>query len=63
MVGEFVRLGHTVLGCGRSQEGIEQLRQQTGAPHDFSVVDVASDDQVKEWAGRLAAPTGRPTWC
>ncbi len=51
---------HTVLGCGRSQNGIEQLRQQIGPPHDFAVVDVASDDEVKAWAGRLLGSYGPP---
>ena len=60
MADEFARLGHTVLGCGRSPIGIEQLRRQVGAPHDFSVVDVASDDQVKAWAGRLLGSYGPP---
>jgi len=53
MVDEFARLGHTVLGCGRSKEAIAQLRRQAGSPHEFAVVDVASDDEVKAWAGRL----------
>jgi NAD(P)-dependent dehydrogenase (short-subunit alcohol dehydrogenase family) len=53
MVDEFVRRKHTVLGCGRSQKGIEQLGRQYGSPHDFSVVDVASDEEVKAWASRL----------
>ena len=60
MAHEFVRLRHTVLGCGRSPKGIEQLRRQVGPPHDFSVVDVASDDQVKAWAGRLLGSYGPP---
>ena len=60
MVDEFVRQGHTVLGCGRSQKGIEQLRRQIGPPHDFAVVDVASDDEVKAWASRLLGAYGPP---
>jgi NAD(P)-dependent dehydrogenase (short-subunit alcohol dehydrogenase family) len=60
MVDEFARLGHTVLGCGRSQQRTEQLRRQVGPPHDFSVVDVASDEQVKAWAGRLLGAYGPP---
>ncbi|MEI6783622.1 MAG: SDR family oxidoreductase [Verrucomicrobiota bacterium] len=60
MVAEFARQGHTVLGCGRSQKGIEQLRRQVGPPHDFSVVDVAADDQVKAWADRLLGKYGPP---
>jgi NAD(P)-dependent dehydrogenase (short-subunit alcohol dehydrogenase family) len=53
MAEEFVRQGHTVLGCARSQKGIEQLQREFGAPHDFSVVNVAADGQVKAWAERL----------
>jgi NAD(P)-dependent dehydrogenase (short-subunit alcohol dehydrogenase family) len=60
MVDEFIGHDHTVLGCGRSQKGIEQLRRQVGPPHDFSVVDVASDDEVKAWAGRLLSSYGPP---
>src|ERR1019366_2211825 len=60
MVDEFVRLGHTVLGCGRSEAGIQQLRRQVGPPHDFAVVDVASDEEVKVWAGRLLGSHGPP---
>jgi NAD(P)-dependent dehydrogenase (short-subunit alcohol dehydrogenase family) len=55
MVDEFVGRGHTVLGCGRSQPGIDQLRRQFSPPHDFAAVEVASDDQVKTWAIRLLA--------
>src|SRR4051812_26924613 len=53
MAEEFIRLGHTVLGSGRSQDAIEQLRHTFGKPHDFQVVDVASDDEVRTWAHRL----------
>lgn len=53
MVDEFVRLGHTLLGCGRSREAIGQLRKTFGTPHDFAEVDVACDEQVKSWAGRV----------
>jgi len=60
MVDEFARLGHTVLGCGRSEKVIGQLRQQFGPPHDVSAVDVASDEAVKAWAGRLLSSHGPP---
>ena len=49
----FIRLGHTVFGCGRSRNEIEELRQRFGAPHDFDAADVASDEQVSAWATRL----------
>ena len=60
MVDEFVRLGHTVQGCGRSRDRIEQLRRQVGPPHDFAAVDVASDEEVKTWASRLLSSHGPP---
>src|SRR6266566_2727839 len=60
MAEEFIRLGHTVLGCGRSEKPIEQLRRAFGRPHQFDTVDVASDEQVKNWAGRLLQTHGLP---
>jgi NAD(P)-dependent dehydrogenase (short-subunit alcohol dehydrogenase family) len=60
MVEEFIRLGHTVLGCARSKPGVEQLQNSHGAPHDFAVVDVSIDDRVKAWAGRLLKSHGAP---
>jgi len=53
MVEEFARLGHVVIGCGRSRKGIEGLRQRFPKSHDFDVVDVASDEQVRTWARRV----------
>ena len=47
---EFIRGGHTVLGCGRGGEAIFDLRMTYQAPHDFSVVDVALDNKVAIWA-------------
>jgi len=53
MTEEFARLGHTVLGCGRSKKEIQQLASRFQKPHAFSVVDVASDTEVQAWAGAL----------
>src|SRR5436309_1411981 len=53
MVEEFMTRGHSVLGCGRSPKAIEELRRRFGRPHQFDVVDVASDEQVQAWAKRL----------
>jgi len=60
MVEEFARRGHTVLGCGRTRGSIESLRRRFGPPHDFYVVDVASDDEVKSWASILLTSHGVP---
>ena len=50
---EFMRAGHTVIGCGRSGEAIFDLRMDCPAPHDFSVVDVALDNKVALWAAKV----------
>jgi NAD(P)-dependent dehydrogenase (short-subunit alcohol dehydrogenase family) len=57
---EFARLGHTVLGCGRSADVIAKLGKSFGAPHDFQSVDVADDRAVKAWAARLLKKSGPP---
>lgn len=50
---EFIRGGHTVIGCGRSGDAIFDLRMSHQAPHDFSVVDVALDNKVALWAAKV----------
>ena len=57
---EFIRLGHTVLGCGRSQDEIARVQKLFGPPHDFAVVDVAGDGQVAVWAKRILKSHGAP---
>jgi len=60
MAEEFIQLGHTVLGCGRSRDALETLRRRFPAPHDFAQLDVAADAQVKAWAGRTLKAHGPP---
>ena len=60
MVDEFVRAGHTVLGCGRSPGPIKELKQAFPKSHDFDVVDVADDDEVRKWAERLLRSHAAP---
>lgn len=50
---EFIRLDHTVAGCGRSAEGILDLRFAHGAPHSFEVADVADPVKVGLWAAKV----------
>jgi len=57
---EFIRPGHTILGCGRSEKELAALQRQFGAPHDFSAVDVSDDAAVAAWAGRLLKSHGPP---
>ena len=60
MVDEFVRLGHVVLGCGRTKREVDQLRKKYSAPHDFYMVDVSNDEEVKSWASLLLNLHGAP---
>src|ERR1017187_4088612 len=57
---EFIRLGHVVLGCGRSAKEIAALQKQFPAPNDFSIVDVADDAQVAAWAKKVLATHAAP---
>lgn len=50
---EFIRLGHTVIGCGRGSEGVFDLRMKYGAPHSFDVVDVSNATKVAMWGARV----------
>jgi len=60
MAEEFIRQGLVVLGCGRSPEKVSALSSSSGSPHDFAVVNVASDDEVRSWARRLLEELGPP---
>jgi NAD(P)-dependent dehydrogenase (short-subunit alcohol dehydrogenase family) len=48
-------LGHVVVGCGRTRSAMEELQEQLGEPHGFTVVDVASAAEVEAWARRVLA--------
>jgi NAD(P)-dependent dehydrogenase (short-subunit alcohol dehydrogenase family) len=50
MAEEFIARGHTIIGCGRSQDEIAKLQKTFGNPHHFTALDVASDEAVKQWA-------------
>src|SRR5688572_28186560 len=50
MVEEFIARGHTVIGCGRSQDQIAKLHKTFGKSHHFDALDVTSDEAVKQWA-------------
>src|SRR5271170_912468 len=60
MAEEFIRLGHTVIGCGRSEKEIAQLQKQFPAPNDFSVVNVADGSQVGAWAKKVLSSHAVP---
>lgn len=60
MVEEFIRRGHTVVGCGRSAAAVAELAKRHPAPHDFEALDVASDEAVGVWAKRILQSHGAP---
>jgi NAD(P)-dependent dehydrogenase (short-subunit alcohol dehydrogenase family) len=60
MVACFIRRGHTVFGCARSQQAIDRLRRCSGSPHAFELVDVADDKQVESWSKRVLSEHGTP---
>ena len=57
---EFIRLGHTVIGCGRSEKETALLQKQFPAPNDFAAVDVSADEQVAAWAKRVLPAHAAP---
>jgi NAD(P)-dependent dehydrogenase (short-subunit alcohol dehydrogenase family) len=57
---EFIRLGHVVIGCGRSEKEVAQLQKQFPAPNDFAIVDVSADEQVAAWAKRVLQSHAAP---
>lgn len=60
MVDKFIALGHTVAGCGRSRDIIDQLRRRYKPPHVFTALDVAQEDLVEPWAARILSTHGAP---
>lgn len=60
MAEEFIRLGHTVIGCGRSEKEIGQLQKQFPSPHNFHVVDVSEDKDVATWASEILKSHAAP---
>ena len=56
----FIKEGHTVMGCARSEAAIADLQQQFGSPHDFAAVDVSDEAQVIAWCDRLCQTYGAP---
>lgn len=60
LTNEFIRLGHRVIGCSRSEKEISSLQKEHPAPHNFCVVDVASEAAVAAWAQKVLAASAAP---
>jgi NAD(P)-dependent dehydrogenase (short-subunit alcohol dehydrogenase family) len=57
---EFIRLGHRVLGCGRSENAIYDFNTLHGPDSHFEVVDVTNDEAVRDWAKHCLSLAGSP---
>lgn len=60
LVGEFIRCGWTVAGCGRSVKTVQELQNKYGSEHLFSIVDIKDDASVSKWAEEVASKLGIP---
>jgi len=60
MTSEFIRLGHSVFGCGRGTRGIAELQELYCTPHRFHALDVSDDRQVAAWASQVLDSAGPP---
>ncbi|MCA9030446.1 MAG: SDR family oxidoreductase [Planctomycetaceae bacterium] len=60
LTSRFTEAGWTVIGCGRSDERIAELRDEFSSPHRFDVVDVSDDAAVEQWANDVIATHGAP---
>ncbi|CAH1904738.1 Short-chain dehydrogenase [Candidatus Nitrotoga sp. HW29] len=56
----FIRLGHRVLGCGRSEEAIHELNNLHGPENRFHVVEITNDEAVGNWAEHCLSLAGSP---
>jgi NAD(P)-dependent dehydrogenase (short-subunit alcohol dehydrogenase family) len=60
LVPHFVSAGHTVIGCGRSHERVEELAEAFPPPNAFAAIDVTSADNVQAWADAVIGRYGPP---
>lgn len=51
---------HTVLGCGRGEKHLTELRSSFPPPHHFAAVDVADAESVRRWAEQAIKQVGPP---
>lgn len=57
---EFLRLGHHVSGCARSEEALAELTGTAGDQGWFARVDIADAAQVGAWTRDILAWKGAP---
>lgn len=60
MAHAFAAAGHTVCGCGRSSDSLQNLQNTLGENHNFQTVDIASDSEVAAWVASSITHFGPP---
>lgn len=60
LIDEFNMAGHTLAGCGRRGELIDELARDFPSPHYFAKLDVADDGEVRQFCQNAHAATGAP---
>jgi NAD(P)-dependent dehydrogenase (short-subunit alcohol dehydrogenase family) len=60
LAAEFICLGWTVAGCGRSEERIASMSKSYGVPHYFAACDVTDAGAVEAFAMEAIQRTGAP---
>lgn len=60
LVEQFYKRGHRVTGCARDAEAIAELNERWGERGNFTVIDVAGEDEVLAWAGQTVERYGCP---
>lgn len=60
LAGWFTAEGHTVVGCGRNEAKIRELKTEPGPAEHFVAVDVTDAKAVSEWAAKVIERHGPP---
>lgn len=56
----FARLGHTVCGCARASESLDEVQKLLGPSHFVEAANVASDSQMAAFASSSLQKAGPP---
>lgn len=56
----FISLGHTIIGCGRTEQQILELKNKFDTPHNFTVMDISCPKEVRNWAETILSIYGNP---
>ena len=60
MTEELICRGHIVIGCARSSDVLNKLRQRHQRPNSFQRVNVAVETEVRQWAEAVIKRHGPP---